>query len=264
MKKLLILLLAFLLFSCDSIPDNIVESVEPEVAYNVESIEAPNEFVFNRSDSLINFKITLTKLNGDFKVYFNIINPNGDKLFPGYLELNKYTELTSSNSIEFSGEYPLSSNDLIGAYTIVFYADGNSGQKLIIANHYFDYKVINYPPVIKNLVMTDSIDRGSSFVFYLNAEDKNGIEDIKYVYFYLFRPDGSQVTANSNNGDKRFPMFDDGNSAQSGDMKAGDGIYSLKNSFADTAPTGTWRFEFEAVDQSDSLSNKISHNLEVK
>jgi hypothetical protein len=59
-------------------------------------------------------------------------------------------------------------------------------------------------------------------------------------------------------------MFDNGDKSGAGDEKAGDGFYSLKNSFGKTAQTGKWRFEFRAIDKADSLSNKIIHELLVK
>jgi hypothetical protein len=56
-------------------------------------------------------------------------------------------------------------------------------------------------------------------------------------------------------------MFDDGVSG--GDTVANDGIYSLRVSLPPTTVTGTYRFEFQAVDRSAASSNIIVHRLTV-
>jgi hypothetical protein len=55
-------------------------------------------------------------------------------------------------------------------------------------------------------------------------------------------------------------MVDDGDE-NLGDEVAGDGIYSFKNIFAETAQVGVWKFEYSAVDKSGLKSNTIMHNL---
>ena len=57
-------------------------------------------------------------------------------------------------------------------------------------------------------------------------------------------------------------MVDNGDSVL-GDAKAGDGIYSFKNTFGPTAQTGNWQFEFQAKDKSGAVSNVIKQTLGV-
>jgi hypothetical protein len=59
-------------------------------------------------------------------------------------------------------------------------------------------------------------------------------------------------------------MSDDGNLTSDGDQIAGDGIYSAKQAFKSGSPTGTWRFEFQAKDIRNGLSNVIIQNIVVK
>jgi hypothetical protein len=58
-------------------------------------------------------------------------------------------------------------------------------------------------------------------------------------------------------------MVDNGDKEGFGDEKAGDGLFSFKNSFGTTSQTGNWRFEFQAKDKSNELSGVIIHNLQV-
>jgi len=111
--------------------------------------------------------------------------------------------------------------------------------------------------------MVDTVALNQSFVFSIEASDLNGLADIEGVFFRLYRPDGSLVLDTQNSLDF-FLMHDDGNTEVFGDLVAGDGIYTFKNLFAQTAPIGMWRFEFQAQDRRNVLSNKIIHNIVVK
>jgi hypothetical protein len=113
--------------------------------------------------------------------------------------------------------------------------------------------------VISNLLLPSSVNRGDSFIFSIKVDDTNGSFDIAQVYFKLYRPNGTIVL---NGNDDFFLMVDTGD-ANLGDQTAGDGIYSFKNSFSSTAPTGLWKFEFQAKDRSGKLSNIISSNMMV-
>ncbi len=48
-----------------------------------------------------------------------------------------------------------------------------------------------------------------------------------------------------------------------GDQIAGDGIYTANDNFYQVHPIGSYRWEFQAVDQVDLYSNKITHYVEV-
>ena len=84
------------------------------------------------------------------------------------------------------------------------------------------------------------------------AMDSNGVNDIKEVYYIVYKPDGSTSGA-------KLLLFDDGNIEDHGDLVAGDGIYSRLIQINETNDKGTYRFEFQAEDRSGDLSNIINH-----
>lgn len=93
-----------------------------------------------------------------------------------------------------------------------------------------------------------------SFLLTANVTDADNNRDIHEVYFDTFRPDGSASSGNP------FKMYDDGTS---GDVTAGDYIYSLKIFITSQNSPGNYRFEFQARDYSGLLSNKIIHIITV-
>lgn len=93
-----------------------------------------------------------------------------------------------------------------------------------------------------------------SFLLTANVTDADNNRDIHEVYFDTFRPDGSASSGNP------FKMYDDGTS---GDLTAGDYIYSLKIFITSQNSPGNYRFEFQARDYSSLLSNKIIHIITV-
>jgi hypothetical protein len=119
---------------------------------------------------------------------------------------------------------------------------------------------LNHPPVLSNLLADSLISISGidqKFIqITITATDPDGQSDIRMVYFDSFKPNGSPASGNP------FLMYDDGDfSGVSGDSKAGDGIYSLKVGLPTI--TGTYRFEFHAVDRSNDTSNSIIKNIVV-
>jgi len=151
-----------------------------------------------------------------------------------------------------------------GKYQIEYFVEDNvnlppnNSAKVGSALFTFDNNQNNLPPVISDVGLPASVNRGDSFLISVKVSDPNGLSDLYQVYFKLYRPDGS--TVDPGNGLSYFIMFDDGTR---GDQTAGDGIYSLQNSFGSTAQTGTWKFEFQAKDYGGKLSNVITQNLTV-
>jgi hypothetical protein len=104
----------------------------------------------------------------------------------------------------------------------------------------------------------DTIKRPSSddksFLLTATTTDADDNRDVKEVTFDTFKPDGSASSGNP------FQMYDDGTS---GDVVAGDFIFSLRIFITSQNATGNYRFEFQAKDYSDLLSNKIIHTITV-
>jgi hypothetical protein len=117
---------------------------------------------------------------------------------------------------------------------------------------------LNQPPVLSNLQAPDSVALESIQQFLLlqvEARDPNGQNDIRSVYFNSTRPNGTPSSGNP------FAMYDDGTN---GDLQANDSTYSLMVVLPPSTTPGTYRFDFQAIDRSDSLSNTITHFVTVK
>jgi hypothetical protein len=93
-----------------------------------------------------------------------------------------------------------------------------------------------------------------NFVLTATITDQDDNRDIKEVFFKPFKPDGSPASLDS------LSMSDDGTS---GDAIAGDYIYSLGIFISSTNDTGNYRFEFQAKDYSELLSDKVIHIITV-
>lgn len=257
----------FLFFGCDNIPDGII--TPPINSYQVTNITAPDTFKFSPTDSTLQISISLRG---------NIV-PLGDPL--GFLQNAKTRETLISiklmniqkedssgmTTATITGYLEMKESFPSGEYNLVFQSvDSETQIATIIAEHKFFYNngTENFLPEITNLKMyyeteqptlRDSVDRNKNIIFSVKVLDANGLNDISKVSFDLFRPDSSSVG--------NFKMFDDGDVLH-GDATAGDGIYSLLNSFGSSSQTGIWKFNFIAIDNSDSTSNIITHNLNVK
>lgn len=117
---------------------------------------------------------------------------------------------------------------------------------------------LNAPPVLSNLQAPDTVALENIQQFLLlqvDVQDANGSDDIRLVYFNSTRPNGSPSSGNP------FIMYDDGSN---GDIQPNDGTYSLLVVLPPTTAVGTYNFEFQAVDKSDSLSVPIVHLITVK
>ena len=113
----------------------------------------------------------------------------------------------------------------------------------------------NQPPVISNLQAPDTIrlnSPGTSFLISVQASDPDGLADIRQVIFNSFLPTGQPSTNNP------FRLYDDGTN---GDQLAGNGTYSLQ--IGRPTNTGPYRFEFQAFDRSNEVSNIIIHTITV-
>ena len=119
-------------------------------------------------------------------------------------------------------------------------------------------KNIGIAPQILNVSAPDTIQLPSagdkSFVLTATVSDPDNNNDINEVYFSTFKPDGSPSNGNP------FKMYDDGTS---GDAVAGDFIFSLRIFITAENDVGNYRFEFQAKDFSELLSDKIIHIITV-
>lgn len=147
-----------------------------------------------------------------------------------------------------------------GDYTLLAYALDKAGNKSNEEIHTinFDSEIIEIPPEIKNVTAPDSIEAGSDPVLlHVEVYDVNGLSHIESVYFYSVKPDGSLA----NNGNPFF-LYDDGGTF-SGDLAAGDGIYSLTILIPYGTINGTYFFKFRVIDKIGLMSPFHEHTVTV-
>jgi hypothetical protein len=266
-KYALLVLLPVLFWGCEKTYDSVINPKQTNSIQvtNIAPIDSVN-YLFQ--DSVLTFAISFNSSEQIQSVYFYIISPTGSKLNSTSISMYDDGNLSGHgdstlNDNTYSNKYTMSNGYINGTYIIQYYVtDIYDNTKYISAQNFvFENGVDKFAPVISDLILPDSVSLGVSFIFYVTATDSNGLSDIDIVYFQLYRPDSTLVT--DNNGNSLFAMHDDGNLAVWGDSTANDGIYSYKNSFSPTAQLGFWRFEFQAIDRSNLLSNEIIQNIKV-
>ena len=156
---------------------------------------------------------------------------------------------------------------LVGKYNCTVSASDPHGYSSIAAILPIAITQVNYPPLLANLQAPDTIALGGQpqqFRLTVKATDPNGVSDISKVFFNSFKPNGTA------SGGNPFSMYDDGGiGSTSGDAVKGDGIYTLTITISPTDqqenPTalGPYSFEFQALDRSNALSQKITHSIQV-
>jgi hypothetical protein len=261
MGKLYLLLIPLVIWGCEQTFDNVVDTSTEN--YQINNIifvdhDPPVYDLKNPEDSLLKLRVIFAPQSEVSKVLFDIYASNNIRLNSIPIEMQEVSNKIYENQFILKREYP------IGNYIVRFSVTGSNGtnKQVAVGSFYFNNGQDNVAPVISNLVCADSIARGASFIFTITTIDSNGMNDIVSTFFKLFRPDGSIVEESP--GDTLFAMHDDGDFEHFGDVTAGDGIYSFKNSFSLTAPTGIWKFVFQAIDRSNSLSNVIQHYILVQ
>jgi hypothetical protein len=160
----------------------------------------------------------------------------------------------------FENDFPLSEFYPNGVYNIKYYVKNadETLQQVAIGSFKYNNGQENIAPVISNLIAPDTVTIGSDTTFIqitLDVEDANGLNDIEFVWFDSFLPNGNPSSQNP------IALFDDGTN---GDLVPGDGTYSLIVILPPVGVTqGTFRWEFQATDRGGKSSNIIIHFLEV-
>ncbi len=264
MKNIAISIFVIILIAaCDKIPDEIIDpgSVSSDVI--ITGIQIPINFTYSIDDSVLNIFVMVSNQNQSITVTFNLESPIGNSINLSNNKLMDNGNLTdygdsSAHDKIYSGKVFFKKSYPSGVYLFSFFTKENDEGSRLAAKQNLNYfnGQANYPPVISNLDIPDSVNRGDSLAIYLNVFDANGLIDVRKVFFKSFRPDGSFAA--------ELDMLDDGDTQVNGDLVADDGIYSRQIRVGSTSRVGIWKFEFLAIDRSDSLSNKITHNILVK
>lgn len=272
-SKIICASLLLLVFSCDDIPNDVVEALETDIV--VTKVTPPGNVIY--SDETTSFTIGIEFENAEdvSEVYCRV--SFYDASFTLYDNIQLLDDGDSDNNgdyvagdSKFAARETISDENPSGNYQIDFYVKPNSlaFYKAASTHFYFDNQQDNIPPVISNLTMPDSVLRGVDFQITMKAVDQNGQRDLKRVFFQLYRPDGTVVYDTRPDPDIDYWLMADNGDADSvdviyGDVAAGDSVYSFKNSFGESSATGLWKFIFKAEDRGGKKSDEIEHNLEV-
>lgn len=267
MKKLFILII--LALGCTEIPEGIVDSSSASGEFRLTKIEAPLYFTKTVTDSVITLNLHFTGESKPEDIWLSLSSADGKQEIISYKQLKDDGNTSANGDITrddniYTGRITMSVLYPSDYYDFAFFCRKNNGEVVKIGVHkiLYDNGTSNEAPVLSDLNITASVTRGESFIFSVKAADANGYSDITTVFFKLYRPDGT-VVIDTRTGLSEFPMDDSGNLDVYGDTQAGDGIYTFKNSFGTTAPTGPWKFEFAAKDKGKKISNILTTNVTV-
>lgn len=263
MRKIgIILFLLGFIISCDSIPNNVVDVVN--VDYSIKNIEAPEFFESTETDSLLSHELLIANSETVANVTFSLISLNG---IPVVINspMNSQTD-ASTGLTAYTGEVEISRQFPNGDYEIQYFVEDNVNiedniRKAATHKFFFFNGQENLAPIISDQLVyyiddpdknqLDTVLVNEEVLFTLKVMDPNGSHDIKEVGFDM-EWDGNPIGS--------FELFDDGTH---GDEVAEDGIYSRKQSFNNATIGSSFKQYYFAFDQSDKISNIITHILVV-
>ena len=278
--SLFVIILILVCFSgCDKNYNNVIDSVgsAPIISgasfslsiVNTDLINIPGETVRSPDDTITIQGIATVKLDSSVNVRalsaigYSVTNYNfWSPLAQGTLHDDGVPPDTKANDNIYSGyiEFQIQ-RVVVGTFSINLWGEGTTGYNSNTIILPLQIVRSNHPPVLSNLSMDSLISISGSIdqnylQIVIEATDPDGLSDIRIVYFDSFKPDGSPASGNP------FLMYDDGNfNGVSGDYSAGDGYFSLK--VGKPTSTGTYQFEFHAVDRSNNTSNTVIKNVVV-
>ncbi|MBI4811701.1 MAG: hypothetical protein HY800_09740 [Ignavibacteriales bacterium] len=238
----------------------------------------------NRYRIVVGVKIAALKGNSDIPSngIVKLFKPKTSSAFSKYSvkidQINSDT-ITYSDNISFQ----IQRSD-VGLFSFVFSLQTTDDKKTNEIQKSLFISRRNSQPAITTILMPDSLTLGqipspdSSFLVGVSVADSDGIDDIENVYFYSRKPDGS-----IGNCGVPAELHDDGSlnvifqpDYRSGDLVAGDGIFSLRialrTRFKNNCPPpdsidtqrGNYTFTFFATDKSDAISDSAVKVWKVK
>jgi hypothetical protein len=150
-----------------------------------------------------------------------------------------------------------------GRYRVQFIATTSEGMISNILEKPLKLSRRNSIPRLSDLNAPDTLQRPTTgsllFSMSIAAADSDGLQDVQEVVFQNLNSISQQ----------RLPLLDDGgvrqpNGITSGDVAAGDGIYSTIVQLPDTVSPRTFLFKFQARDLFGDTSAAILHNFTVR
>lgn len=253
MGKIVLLFLALIFIGCEQTFDDIIDAVQNN--YQVSLVSPTDSITFRTDDSLVTIRIIFTSSSEVNDVFCDIIASDQSKLNSAPFQL-----FDDNDDNRFSNDFPFSQFYPNGIYNIKYYVKNadETMQQVALGSFKYNNGQENFAPVISNLVAPDTVTIGSDTTFIqitLDVEDGNGLNDVEFVWFDAYLPNGNPSSQNP------IAMFDDGSN---GDLVPGDGTYSVIVILPPVGVAqGTFRWEFQAKDRGDKSSNIIIHLLEV-
>jgi len=213
---------------------------------------------YSGSNTKLNTSITFSDSKAIIKAWIKLASQDGT-IVVAEKEMEKSADNEYSTTVGMDKDIPSLT------YTIDYYYQTQLQEKKKIASHDFEYNNMqsNVAPIISNPLfyyideepmLRDTLEDNKEFIFSIDVDDANGLNDIDSVYTYFYSPNNPSALL--------FILYDNGED-KNGDETAGDGIYSGKNIFAQ-GTEGIRKFEFFARDRAGLLSNMITHNVVVK
>ena len=275
-NKLLIFFLAGV-FGCE-IPDKgLIESSAPP--FLSQSTVVPSSLNVNEVailptdpiDTVLQCTVSASNIDNGTQVYFTLHDPLGNALANGTLldDGSAADQKTGDGVFATNVHFKILKRDL-GSYTIQFQATDRSGFR---SNTIFQTIVVknsnNHRPTIANPIVPDTVavpnSSDTTFVkVSITVLDQDGLDDIASVSFTSRRPDLSVVAV--------YPLYDDGGTTprfpfglKSGDVLAGDGVFTLTFPLTSSTQGGTYRdFSFVATDKSGESSSVITRRIFIR
>jgi len=267
MKKYILILIPFIFWGCQKSYNTVVDSqnTNPQVI----KITTADSVSYSRADSTVIISVQLNSFSGVKSVQANIIASDFTQLNTEPLILFDNGDAKDNGDAVkgdniYSNRFPMSTYYPNGQYTVQYFITDDNNNTQLEAVHTFGYNNLqtNKAPIISNLNMPGSISLNISLLFSVKVTDANGLSDVDSVYYKLYKPDGTLIL--NSQGISKFPLSDNGDTPTTGDVTAGDGIYTMKLTFPSGQPTGSWKFQFTAVDREGFQSNIITQNVVVQ
>lgn len=235
-RNLIIVLLIFVIYGCEKIPNDIVDyNSSQNLCFNMKSITIDTVVNFvNNIDSTINFKLSFSNL--DFTTIkllkiSTLLLDNGKVYDEKDINVEN-GKLIYTDSIIVKKSYPS------GRYRVKFEVLDKNNISDIITMSYFNSYGTSYQPTVKDISAPDTVTVNQSFVLSAKVANPFNYLNIMSVNAVVSAPDADNIAT--------FVLYDDG-AASNGDAKASDGIYSCKKSFNTSAKKGKWKFTIIAT-----------------
>jgi hypothetical protein len=263
---ILILVIVFFKTGCDTPSQNVIDpsfnspyiitmSIRPEII-NTDTISTGGQNSSN-DDLDISWDVNLTvdrRGTEHFSIAYKLTNPRSTQnlIENIYLPPNDLTDDTLAISFRVSGKITRSD---IGKY--IFESKAVTDNGLTSNSRLSTVELIrtNQPPVILSvnapdtLILPDPVNGepvNKLFAISVEVDDPNGAEDVTSVFFFSHNPAGQRSDV---------PFFLN---------KLQDGLFADTLTVNSNNTKGTYRFEFQARDRSNALSDTINHYITLE